>query len=317
MAFRDKKGRKRNSSRSDRVFAGLTMILGVAILFLAGFMVLQLLMASMPSMQAFGWRFLVDRSWDPVRGHFGAMPFVYGTLASSILALLLAAPLGIGVAIFLAELAPPWFRTPVSFMVELLAAIPSVVYGVWGLFVMAPWLREIVEPWLAEHFGFLPFFQGPGFGVGILAAGFILAIMVVPTITAVSRDVLMAVPHHQREAMLALGATKWETVWKAVIPYGRSGIIGAIILALGRALGETMAATMVIGNSLDISLSLFAPANTMASIIANSYAEATSDLHVAALIEIALILFMITFVLNIIARLLVRRVTVGPVRMEA
>ncbi|TDA68734.1 MAG: phosphate ABC transporter permease subunit PstC [Clostridia bacterium] len=289
----------------------------VAILFLAGLMVLQLLVASIPAMQALGWHFLVGMDWDPVHEHFGALPFIYGTLASSLLALILAAPLGIGVAIFLAELAPPWFRAPVSFMVELLAAIPSVVYGVWGLFVMAPWLRNMVQPWLSEHLGFLPFFQGPGFGVGILAAGLILAIMVVPTITAVSRDVLMAVPNHQREAMLALGATKWETTWKAVIPYGRSGIVGAIILALGRALGETMAATMVIGNSLDISISLFAPANTMASIIANSYAEATYGLHAAALIEIALILFVITLILNIVARLLVRRVAIGPVRMEA
>lgn len=317
MTQRGKKGRQRNGHRSDRAFTGLTMILGVAILFLAGFIVLQLLVASLPSIQAFGWRFLVDRGWDPVHEHFGALPFIYGTLASSILALAVAAPLGIGVAIFLAELAPPWFQSSVSFMVELLAAIPSVVYGVWGLFVMAPWLRESVEPWLGDNLGFLPFFQGPGFGVGILAAGLILAIMVVPTITAVSRDVLMAVPNNQREAMLALGATKWETTWKAVVPYGRSGIIGAIILALGRALGETMAATMVIGNSLDISISLFAPANTMASIIANSYAEATYGLHAAALIEIALILFVITLILNIIARLLVRRVTVGTVRMEA
>lgn len=317
MTFEDRKGRGRYSSRSDRLFTGLTLVMVVAILFLAGLMVLQLLVASIPAMQALGWHFLVGMDWDPVHEHFGALPFIYGTLASSLLALILAAPLGIGVAIFLAELAPPWFRAPVSFMVELLAAIPSVVYGVWGLFVMAPWLRNMVQPWLSEHLGFLPFFQGPGFGVGILAAGLILAIMVVPTITAVSRDVLMAVPNHQREAMLALGATKWETTWKAVIPYGRSGIVGAIILALGRALGETMAATMVIGNSLDISISLFAPANTMASIIANSYAEATYGLHAAALIEIALILFVITLILNIVARLLVRRVAIGPVRMEA
>lgn len=301
---------------SDRLFRVLTTVLALAIIFLAGLLVFQLVIGSWPAMREFGLSFLVSRQWDPVHGQFGALPFIYGTLASSVLALILAAPLGVGVAIYLAEMAPAWIRIPVSFMVELLAAIPSIVYGVWGLFVMAPWLRESVEPWLAEHLGFLPFFQGPGFGVGILAAGLILAIMVVPTIAAVSRDVLLSVPDSQREAMLALGATRWETTWKVVIPYGWSGIIGAIILALGRALGETMAATMVIGNSLDMSISLFAPANTMASIIANSYAEATSPLHLGALIGIALALFAVTFLLNIIARLLVRRVAHREMRTE-
>lgn len=307
---------RRRRGGSDCLFRGLVLVMAVAILFLAGLLVLQLVMGSWLAMDEFGPGFLVGRDWDPVHGNFGALPFIYGTVASSLLALVLAAPTGLGVAIFLAEMAPAWIREPVSFMVELLAAIPSVVYGIWGLFVMAPWLRTSVEPWLAAHFGFLPFFQGPGFGVGILAAGLILAIMIVPTIAAVSRDVLLAVPNSQREAMLALGATRWETTWKVVIPYGWSGIIGAIILALGRALGETMAATMVIGNSLDMSISLFAPANTMASIIANSYAEATSPLHLSVLIGIALILFAVTFLLNILARVLVRRVAHSDLRTE-
>jgi phosphate transport system permease protein len=258
-----------------------------------------------PAIRAFGLRFLVTSTWDPVQEEFGALPFVYGTLVSSLLALLIAVPLGLGAAIFLSELAPAWARAPIAFLIEILAAIPSVVYGLWGIFVLAPWLRVWVEPALGRTLGFLPLFQGPPYGVGMLAAGLILAIMVVPFITAVSREVLLAVPNTQREAALALGATRWETTRLAVLRYGKSGLVGAILLGLGRALGETMAVTMVIGNRPEIALSLFAPGYTMASVIANEFTEATSDLYLAALIEVGLALFVITVLVNAIARLLV------------
>src|SRR6185503_293967 len=228
--------------------------------------------------------------------HYGALPFVYGTLVSSLLAMLIAVPLGIGAAVFLAELAPPWLRPPVAFLVELVAAVPSVVYGLWGIFVLAPLMRTWVQPFLGATLGFLPLFQGPPYGVGMLAAGIILAIMVVPFVTAVAREVLLAVPRTQREAALALGATRWETTRVAVLRYGRSGLIGAMLLGLGRALGETMAVTMVIGNRPEVAISLFAPGYTMASVIANEFAEATSDLYLAALIEIGLLLFVVTVV---------------------
>ncbi|MGH7377323.1 MAG: phosphate ABC transporter permease subunit PstC, partial [Candidatus Methylomirabilales bacterium] len=248
---------------------------------------------------------LVTSTWDPVAETFGALPFIYGTVVSSVLALLLAVPLSIGAAIYLAELAPLGIRPPITFLIELLAAIPSVVYGLWGIFVLAPWLRTWVQPTLAAWLGFLPLFHGPRYGVGMLAAGIILAIMIVPFITAVSREVFLAVPNAQREAALALGATRWETTRIAVLRYGRSGLIGAVLLGLGRALGETMAVTMVIGNRPEIALSLFAPGYTMASVIANEFTEATSDLYLAALIEIALLLFAVTVAVNALARFLV------------
>ena len=224
---------------------------------------------------------------------------------SSLLALVIAVPLGIGAAVFLSELAPSWISPAISFLIELLAAVPSVVYGLWGIFVLAPWLRTQVQPALGSALGFLPLFQGPPYGVGMLAAGLILAIMVVPFIIAVSREVLLAVPDSQREAALALGATRWETTRLAVLRYARSGLIGAILLGLGRALGETMAVTMVIGNRAEISASLFAPGYTMASLIANEFAEATSDLYLSALIEVGLLLFVVTVIVNALARLLV------------
>jgi phosphate transport system permease protein len=236
---------------------------------------------------------------------FGALPFIYGTLVSSALALLIAVPLGIGSAVFLAELAPFWMRGPIAFLVEMLAAIPSVVYGLWGIFVLAPLLRVWVQPALGASLGFLPLFQGPPYGVGMLAAGIILAIMVVPFIATVSREVLLAVPRTQREAALALGATGWETTRLAVLRYARSGLVGAVLLGLGRALGETMAVTMVIGNRAEISASLFAPGYTMASVLANEFTEATSDLYLSALVEIGLILLVLTIVVNALARLLV------------
>jgi phosphate transport system permease protein len=268
---------------------------------------------SWEALRTFGFRFLVTSHWDPVAGEFGALPFIYGTLVSSVLALLIAVPLSLGAAIFLAELAPAWIRPPISFLIEMLAAVPSVVYGLWGIFVLVPWLRDWVQPALGRTLGFLPLFQGPPYGIGMLAAGVILSIMVVPYITAVSREVLLAVPNSQREAALGLGATRWESTRMAVLRYGRSGLIGAILLGLGRALGETMAVTMVIGNRPEIAASLFAPGYTMASVLANEFTEATSDLYVSALVEVGLLLLLVTVVVNGLARLLVWSVG-GPVR---
>src|SRR5262245_41265761 len=258
-----------------------------------------------PSVRAFGLQFLYTSVWDPVAERFGAVPFIYGTVVSSLLALLISVPLGLGAAIYLAELAPQWIRTPIAFLVELVAAIPSVVYGLWGIFVLAPLLRVWVQPALGRTLGFLPLFQGTPYGAGILASRITLPIMVVPFITAVGREVLLAVPNTQREAALALGATRWETTRMAVLRYGRSGLIGAILLGLGRALGETMAVTMVIGNRPEISASLFAPGYTMASVLANEFTEATSDLYLSALVQIGLLLLVVTVLVTALARLLV------------
>jgi phosphate transport system permease protein len=289
----------------DQLFRLLIRASALALLLIVSGMVVVMARAAFPSIEAFGWRFLFTSTWDPVAQHFGALPLIYGTIVSSLLALLIAVPLGIGAAVFLSELAPPWIRPPISFLIELLAAIPSVVYGLWGIFVLAPWLRTQVQPVLGSALGFLPLFQGPPYGVGMLAAGLILAIMVVPFIIAVSREILLAVPDTQREAALALGATRWETTRLAVLRYARSGLIGAVLLGLGRALGETMAVTMVIGNRAEISASLFAPGYTMASLIANEFTEATSNLYLSALVEVGLLLFVVTVIVNALARLLV------------
>ena len=262
------------------------------------------------SLAEFGLSFLTGRVWDPIQGEFGALPFVYGTVVSSLLALLIAVPISIGIAVYLVEQAPRHLARPLAFLVELLAAIPSVVYGLWGIFVLAPFLREHVGPPLQKWLGWLPFFQGTVTGIGLLTGGVILAIMVTPIITAVVRDVLSAVPVSQREAALALGATKWETT-RVVLANGAPGIAGAIILGLGRAVGETMAVTMVIGNRPDISLSLFDPSYTIASVLANEFTEATGELYLSALVELGLVLFLVTFVINGAARLLVWSVTRG------
>lgn len=281
--------------------AGLVVVTLVA-------MALEMTEASWLSLKEFGLEFVVGRDWDPVRSSFGALPFIFGTVVSSLLALLISVPVSLGVAIFLSELSPSWLRSPMGFLVELLAAVPSVVYGLWGIFALAPFLRETLQPFLSQTLGFLPLFQGPAQGYSMLAGGIILAIMITPTISSVSREVLRAVPMPLREGALGLGATRWETIRLAVLPYAQSGLVGAVILGLGRALGETMAITMVIGNRADISFSLFAPSYTMASVIANEFTEATEDLYLSALAEIGLLLFVITLLLNIIARLLVWRV---------
>jgi phosphate transport system permease protein len=292
----------------DAVFRGLMLLAAVLIVSIVGAMILALVSDSMLSLRQFGFSFLLSSQWNPIKGSFGALPFIYGTVVSSLIALLISVPLSLGIAIFLVEQAPHFIARPIGFLVELLAAIPSVVYGVWGIFVLAPFLRVYVEPPLAKLFGWTPFFRGSITGIGLLTGGIILAIMVTPIISAVVRDVLAAVPGSQREAALALGATKWETI-RVVLVNAAPGIAGAVILGLGRALGETMAVTMVIGNRPEISLSLFDPSYTIASAIANEFTEATGDLYLSALVELGLILFLVTFVVNGIARVLVWNVT--------
>ena len=292
----------------DAVFRILMLLVALLMVGVVIAMVVALGADAMPSIRQFGFGFLTSQRWDPIKGEFGALPFVYGTVASSLIALLISVPFSLGIAIFLVEQAPSYIARPVGFLVELLAAIPSVVYGLWGIFVLAPVLREYVEPALAKVFGWLPLFRGSITGIGLLTGGIILAIMVTPIISAVVRDVLAAVPGSQREAALALGATKWEMI-RVVLVNGAPGIAGAVILGLGRALGETMAVTMVIGNRPEISFSLFEPSYTIASAIANEFTEATGDLYLSALVELGLILFLVTFIVNGIARLLVWNVT--------
>jgi phosphate transport system permease protein len=297
--------------RSDRIYKQVLTLFALALPALIVVLLGVLFINALPALKRYGPAFLWTSVWDPVNEVYGAAPMVFGTLASSFLALLLAVPLAVSVAIFLTEFSPRWLRQPVAFLVELLAAIPSVVYGVWGIFVLIPFLRTYVVPLLKSVLGWTPFFQGVFYGNSLLAGGIILAIMIVPYIAAVSREVLLAVPGSQREAALAMGATRWEAVRSAVLPYGRAGIIGAIILGLGRALGETMAVTMLIGNRHDIGVSVLAPAYTMAAAIANEFSEATTSLYLSALFEVGLILFVVTVVVNAIARWLIWRVARG------
>ncbi|HEY5513531.1 MAG TPA: phosphate ABC transporter permease subunit PstC [Geomonas sp.] len=289
----------------DLIFRAITTVFAFSILIILAIMLAEMTKESLPSIRKFGWRFVTNSEWDAVQGVFGALPYLYGSVVSSVLALLLATPLSIGAAVFITEICPKRVGALIAPLVELLAAIPSVIYGLWGVLVMAPWLQSTVQPFLIDHFGFLPFFQGAPYGVSMLAAVFILMIMVVPIITSITREVLLAVPLSQKEAAIALGATRWEMIMMAVLPYGRSGILGAAILGLGRAVGETMAVTMVIGNAPNISLSLLSPAYTMPSVIANEFAEATSKLHGSALMEVGLILLVVTLIINALARLLI------------
>jgi phosphate transport system permease protein len=293
----------------DRVYGWLTTTAALMIVALLGYIAFEVFVAGWPAFKTFGFGFFTSSEWDPVKGNFGAGPAIFGTLVSSIIALIIATPLAIGTAVFLSELAPAWLSQPVAFLVDLLAAVPSVVYGLWGIFVLEPLMRSDVAPFIQKtlHLGGLPLFGGVSYGPGMLTAGIILAIMIVPYISAVTREVLMAVPRSQREAALALGATRWEMIRDAVIPGARSGIVGGIVLGLGRALGETMAVTMVIGNAPKIPTSLFASGYTMASIIANEFSEA-SGAHVSALMAIGASLMLITLLVNIIARWLVSRV---------
>ncbi len=295
----------------DRLFKWLTLGMALSVVVLIALVGWELFAGSRLALRQFGPRFLVRSDWDPVQESFGALPFIYGTLVSSLVALVIAVPLSIATAVFLTELAPPWLRQPVVTMVEMLAAVPSVIFGLWGIFVMIPWLREHVFPLLIKFLGFLPLFQGPNYGVSLLAAGMIIAIMILPIITSVSREILRSVPDLQREAAYGLGATRWEVTRIAVLSYAKRGLFGAVILGLGRALGETMAVTMVIGNRPEISASLLAPGYTLASVIANEFTEATTDLYLSALFEIGLVLFGVTIVTNILAQLLIKSMS-GP-----
>lgn len=303
--------KKRQGADGDRLFRWLTALFAGAILLILALMIFEMTKESLPALARFKWQFLTGSNWDAVQEEYGALAFLYGSVVSSILAILLATPLSVATALFVTEVAPGRIGSMAAALIELLAAIPSVIYGLWGILVMAPWLQKTVQPWFVDHLGFLPFFNGAPYGVSMMAGVMILAIMIIPIITSISREVLLAVPQSQREAAVALGATRWETIKIAVLPYGRSGILGGVILGLGRAIGETMAVTMVIGNTPQISLSLLAPAYTMPSVIANEFAEATNALHSAALMEIGLLLLVVTLLINVCARLLIWKVTKG------
>lgn len=303
---------------ADRVFRGIVLLCALAVLAIVGLIIAELVGESRLSITKFGFKFLVKQIWDPVAEDFGALPFIYGTAVSSILGLLIAVPLSVGTALFLTEICPQRLRAVLSLLVELLAAIPSVIYGLWGIFVLSPFLRVHVEPFLAKYFGWTGLFSGPKYGWGMLAAGVIIAIMILPIIASITREVVIAVPRVQREAALALGATKWEMLRMAVLRNARPGIFGAVILGLGRALGETMAVTMVIGNRPEIARSLFAPGHTLASVIANEFSEAVGNVYLSSLAEMALVLFVLTLVVNALARLLIWSVTRGmPARALA
>ena len=295
----------------DEIAVGVTLTSAILIFIAVGLIVLELWLNSQPTLKAFGWSFLTGSRWDPNSQHFGALPFIYGTCVTSFLALLIAVPLGVACSVFLAEMAPSGFSNFLTFLIELLAAVPSVIYGLIGIFVLLPAIRDYLVPPLRAWLGFLPIFQGDFYGVSFLSAGLVLSVMVVPFIISVSREVLLSVPREQREASLALGATKWETTWKIVLPYARTGIIGSVFLALARALGETMAVTMVIGNTPKITASLFSPGYSIAAVIANEFAEASGTLYVSSLILLGLVLFGLTILINGVARLLIMATSRG------
>ncbi|HLH38760.1 MAG TPA: phosphate ABC transporter permease subunit PstC [Bryobacteraceae bacterium] len=288
----------------DRIAYLLTFLCAASVVLVTIALVWELYANSGPSRRQFGLKFLVSSDWDPVAGQFGAAPFIYGTLVTTALAMLIGVPLGVGAAIFLAELAPPGISSGLTFLIELLAAVPSVIIGLLGIFVVIPILRDTV-PYLRGALGWMPLFQGPFYGVSLLAAGIVLSIMILPFIISISREVILAVPADQREAALALGATRWEMTWDVVVPYAKKGIVGSIFLALARSLGETMAVTMVVGNTPQIAASLFAPGYSIAAVIANEFAEATGALYQSALVELGLVLFGLTMAINAAARLLV------------
>ncbi len=289
----------------DEIARLITFVFAASVVIITVLLVFELWQGSALPRHKFGLAFFVTRVWDPVFEQFGALPFVYGTVVTSVVALLIAVPLGIGAAIFLAELAPARVSDTLEFFIDLLAAVPSVIYGLLGVFIVVPLMRQYIQPALKDTLGFLPFFKGPAYGLGFLTAAIVLAIMVIPYIIAVSREVLLSVPRDQREAALALGSTRWESTWKIVVPFARTGIMGSIFLALARALGETMAVSMVIGNAPTISASLFSPGDSIASVIANQFSEATGELYTQSLIELGLVLFLLTFILNGLARILI------------
>ena len=289
----------------DEIARMVTFVFAASVVLITALLVYVLWRESVLPRHKFGFGFFRTSVWDPIAGDFGALPFIYGTLVTSAVALLISIPLGIGAAIFLAELAPARVSDTLEFFIDLLAAVPSVIYGVLGIFIIVPLMRQYIEPALKSTLGFLPLFRGPAYGVGFLTAGIVLAIMIIPFIISVSREVLLSVPRDQREAALGLGSTRWESTWKVVVPFARTGILGSIFLALARALGETMAVTMVIGNTPTISASLLSPGYSIAAAIAQQFTEATGDLYLQALIELGLVLFLLTFILNGLARILI------------
>ena len=301
----------RTVSRGDVVYRTLLTVLTLVLPAMLLLIAAELLVAALPGIRAMGLSFLIRSEWDAVHGRFGALPLIVGTVYSSAIALAIAVPLSLACAVFLTEFAPRWLRNPVATLIELLAAVPSVIYGLWGIFVLIPLLRDVLWPVVKPALHWLPIFSGVFYGPSMLAAGVILAIMILPYIAAVSREVLLAVPPAQREAGLALGATRWETVWTVILPYGRAGILGAVILGLGRALGETMAVTMVIGNNHQVALSVLKPGYTIASVIANEFGESVTKIQVSSLFYVGLVLFVITLIVNALARVLVWRVARG------
>jgi phosphate transport system permease protein len=307
-----------NPSRwPDRAFFGLALAGALVIGVLAMLVGWQLFKGSQLALHQFGWKFLTSSTWDPVNDQYGALPFIFGTFVSSLIALLIAVPLSVGTAIYLTDLAPLWLRQPLASLIEMLAAVPSVIWGLWGIFVLVPWLRVTIYPFLQKWLGFLPLFQGPIYGIGMLTGGIIVAIMILPIVTSVSREVLRSVPNLQREAAYGLGATRWEVTRIAVLSYARRGLFGAAVLGLGRALGETMAVTMVIGNTPEIAKSLFAPGYTLASVIANEFTEATTPLYLNALFELGLVLIGLTILINVVALMMVRAITSAETRRVA
>jgi phosphate transport system permease protein len=289
----------------DEIARLITLLFAASVVLITLLIVYELWQGSVLPRHKFGFAFFRTSVWDPNFEQFGALPFIFGTLVTSAVALFIAVPLGIGAAIFLAELATARLSDALEFFIDLLAAVPSVIYGLLGIFIVVPVMRDVIQPALKNTLGFIPLFKGPAFGIGFLTAGVVLAIMVIPYIISVSREILLSVPRDQREAALALGSTRWESTWKVVVPFARSGIMGSIFLALARALGETMAVTMVIGNTPAIAASLFSPGDSIASVIANQFTEATGELYTQSLIELGLVLFLLTFILNGLARLLI------------
>lgn len=292
----------------DDVAYAITFLAALTVVVITGLLLYELFRNSEEARHAFGWKFLTSQTWDPVAPNLGAGAFIYGTLVTSAIALIIGIPLGVGAAIFLAELAPPALSSYLTFLIELLAAVPSVIFGLLGFLVLVPLLQQI-EPGLRAALGWTPLFQGPFYGVSLFTAGLVLSIMIIPFIISISREVILAVPNDQREAALALGATRWETTWNIVVPYAKTGIFGSIFLALARTLGETMAVTMVIGNQAQIHASLFGPGHTIAAVIANEFAEASQGVYLSALFELALVLFALTIAINAVARLLVAATT--------
>ncbi len=289
----------------DAVFRGVSYFFAVLVVVLMLFIFAVLFKESLPSIRKFGLKFLTSAAWDPVQLEFGALPAIYGTVVSSIIAIVIAVPISLGIAIFLTEMAPKGLRGPIGTAIELLASIPSIIYGMWGLFVFAPFLSDHIEPWIIDHLGFIPIFNGAPLGIGMLPAGFILSIMIIPFISSVSRDIFQMVPPIMKESGYGVGATKWEVIRKVVIPYTRSGIMGAVILGLGRALGETMAVTFVIGNSHEISKALLDPATSISATLANEFTEAVDPVYLSSLVELGLILFVITFIVLVFSKLLI------------